>query len=1196
MSKPTRFVNLHAHTGFSSFDGLGFPQDHFEWCIENGLDAHAITEHGQMNSFAHAYLWAKTWNKDHPDKPFKFLPGVEAYFHPSLTEWSALKEQMKVDSDAIKRHNEIMKREAYVPLKPGDLLADPDDTGENVGNQLVLENEEESKGGGHKSNPLNRRHHLVLLAKDSVGLQKIYAAISRSYLKGFYRFPRMDPGILGEVGVKGHVIATTACIGGPLAYEIFAVFPDTEWGNLNDTLLDDPAKMDEVCSRILPVFQTLVEVFGFENLYLELQFNKMPQQHLVNRAIIEFAKRNNFTAQLIVTCDAHYPRPELWREREIYKKLGHLNYEEYNADSLPKSRDDLLCELYPKNVDQLWDTYKATTEGKSYYDEDMICAAVQRTHDIAHKVIGEVKQDMSIKLPQKIIPKGMAAIDYLIELCKKGMAKRKLTSKPEYVERLKEELGVIKKLNVSEYFVTLHRTLELARDVTLIGPGRGSGSGSLVNYVLYNTELDPIVWNLPFSRFLSAYRVGMADVDTDVGDRDKVLAVLRAEFGYENVVPISNYNTFKVKSLLKDLSKFYGIPYEEVNAATKTVEQSVRKATTKHGDDKNLFVLTYEDALIYDKPFKAFIDKHPEVGESMTVLFKQNRSLGRHAGGVLICDDLKDKMPLITSAGEPQSPWVEGVNFKHLEKVGNFIKYDILGLETLRLIERTIELILERSGVEPVFSNVRKWFDENMGLDIIDLNDQHVYEYVYHSARWAAIFQCTSVGAQRFFVKSKPRSIIDIAALTSIYRPGPLAAKVDKLWLEHETDPYDWGHPLINETLKKTRGLLVFQESVMELANKVGGFPMEQCDEIRRAIMKRSISGGEAAKKAAHDLEQSFIDGAVKNGVPESIAKKAYETILWMSGYGFNQAHAVAYAIDSYYCAWLMTYYEEEWLCAYLEASSNNPDDKSRASSTVRSLGYEIVPIDINYADETWRILPGKKFMPSFLSCKGIGKSAVQEIKENRPYKTIEDVLWNSDGTWRHSKFNKRGLEGLISIGGFDSLDCIGSDKTFATRHQMHHIIIENNNDIRKSSRKDALIGKKSFYELTKTTRELVEWTAREIVDKHIEYLGSFDGTTLIPPAVLKVLADKGVQPIDEYEEQAIYWFIIVSAVVKKSKNGKDYVLAEVIGGNDKRHKMFIWGAKSVEKLGLMEPSVATVSQSDFGFSTNAWQLRRLNV
>jgi DNA polymerase III alpha subunit len=194
--------------------------------------------------------------------------------------------------------------------------------------------------------------------------------------------------------------------------------------------------------------------------------------------------------------------------------------------------------------------------------------------------------------------------------------------------------------------------------------------------------------------WILTHNSGAPDIDSDLADRDKVLDQLRDYFGYRNVVPISNMNCFKVKSLLSDLSKFYGIPFDEVKVATRTVEQDVRRATTKHGDDKNLFVLKYDDALKHSKSFKAFIDQHPEVGESMNVLFKQNKSLGRHAGGVLICDDLPNKIPLITNRGEPQAPWVEGVNFKSLEKVGNFIKYDALGLETLRLIERAIELII----------------------------------------------------------------------------------------------------------------------------------------------------------------------------------------------------------------------------------------------------------------------------------------------------------------------------------------------------------------------------------------------------------------------------------------------------------------------------------------------------------------------
>jgi len=245
---------------------------------------------------------------------------------------------------------------------------------------------------------------------------------------------------------------------------------------------------------------------------------------------------------------------------------------------------------------------------------------------------------------------------------------------------------------------------------------------------------------------------------------------MRKEFGRDNVVPISNYNLLKVKSLVKDLSKFYSIPFEEANRATATVEHEVRKATIKAGEDKNLFVLKFEDAMGYvcakydandpeskktctgcspdciKKPvspsFRGFIEKYPEVGQSMGVLFKQNRSLGRHAGGVLVCDDLQKKMPLIVSGGECQSPWCEGMNVKHLEKIGNFIKYDLLGLSTLRLFERTIELILKKEGKAQTFANVKQWFDDNMAVEKIDTNDQSVYEYVYHDGRFPAVFQC----------------------------------------------------------------------------------------------------------------------------------------------------------------------------------------------------------------------------------------------------------------------------------------------------------------------------------------------------------------------------------------------------------------------------------------------------------------------
>lgn len=200
---------------------------------------------------------------------------------------------------------------------------------------------------------------------------------------------------------------------------------------------------------------------------------------------------------------------------------------------------------------------------------------------------------------------------------------------------------------------------------------------------------------------------------------------------------------------------------------------------------------------------------------------------------------------------------------------------------------------------EPTFDDIKMWYENNMSPHVIDLNDQEAFK-VYSEGRHAGIFQLTSKGAQQLFKKARPTSVIDIAALTSIYRPGPLAAHVDKLWLKHEVEPYDWGHPLINSTLKETRGLLVFQEGVMALVNKVSGFPLSETDEVRRAIMKRSISGGEAAKKKMKELEDSIVAGAVKNGVPEATARKMYETICFMSGYGFNKCVTSDTEVNTY--------------------------------------------------------------------------------------------------------------------------------------------------------------------------------------------------------------------------------------------------------------------------------------------------------
>ena len=898
VTPPQRFVGLHSHTGFSTFDGMGLPQEHIDFCIENGLDAWSMTDHGHMNAFGHAWSHVEALNK--AGGKFKMLPGCEMYLHPDLNEWKKDLISSKEETANSKRS----KNEKIVT--PLAMVVDKDDEAVEVdidNAALTIENEEESKST-KLYKPVNRRHHLVVIPKTSAALERLFGLVSKSYSEGFYRFPRIDYKML-KSAAQGDFFVSSACVGGSLSWQIFQELQGVEFDNLNWKLLDDKSLMERVLVRIGNVYDRMTDAVGRENFHLELQFNKLQAQHLTNRALIEFARRNNLTEKLVVTCDSHYARPEHWKEREIYKKLGFQSFEKFNPESLPKSRDDLKCELYPKNAKQVWETYLETRGDTNFYDDALVKDAVERTHDIAHNEIGNVKPDCSVKLPTYVIPEDNTANEALTELVKEGLRKKGFHTNKEYVERAIYELKVIKGKDFASYFLTMKEIIDIAKSRMFVGPGRGSACGSLVCYVLEITDVDPIKYNLLFERFISPDRAGLPDIDTDVENRDLLLELMRNKFGSENIIPISNYNTFKLKSLVRDISRFYSIPLDEVNASLFTAERDVVNATKKLGDDKNLFVLTFDDCYSHSKPFKTFIDKYPHLAESAKVLFRQNKSLGRHAGGVIVSERIAERMPLIVARGEQQTPWVEGMNYKHLESLG-WVKFDLLGLETLRMIRRTIELILLRKeGIEtPTFEQTNNWFNKNMSNDVIDFDDQKVYENVYHQAthRSPGVFQLTSQGAQRLFKNAKPTSLVDIATLTSIFRPGPLAAKVDKLYLENRENPesLDYKHPLIKQVLEPTFNTIIFQEQIMSLCHIVAGFPKSECDKVRKNILKRQGGNPEESIKKAKAMKDDFVKGSVNNGVSESVAGRLWDDVLYFAGYGFNLTCSFDTEVNTY--------------------------------------------------------------------------------------------------------------------------------------------------------------------------------------------------------------------------------------------------------------------------------------------------------
>lgn len=523
--RPKRFVSLHAHSNLSVGDAIGLPQEHMDYAIKNGMDGLVLTDHGTMSGISHQQLHSK--KLEGRGIKFKAIPGVEAYFLDSLSDWRNLVKVQKANQQLQKTManigNEFADTEADMDTKHGKETSEDEEGG------TVIEIESETKSERKFDDPIKQRNHLVLLPKNDTGLKSLFRVVSESYIDGFYRYPRIDFDILKR-HAKGNIVASSACIGGRLAKIVFDnQDPNVEWRSWKVT--------DYNIEKIQKELKTLTDKFvdclcGEENYYLELQMNRLGPQQLVNYHLMELAKRTGL--KLVVTTDSHYSNPEHWREREIYKAMAWSSKTKGTIDpnALPKTIDELKCELYPKNAEQLWKTYleQKAVYPEVYTDDQLICDAIERTHDIAHNLIGDVSIDRKIKLPGigQLIEKnrleslletfmGMSeddiALKELVQLGIDGLRKKNKANDEVYIARLKHELEVIKHLKFAKYFLTFHKIMAVVRDELLSGTGRGSAAGSLLAYVLEITQIDPIKYNLLFARMLTKSKVGWPDID-----------------------------------------------------------------------------------------------------------------------------------------------------------------------------------------------------------------------------------------------------------------------------------------------------------------------------------------------------------------------------------------------------------------------------------------------------------------------------------------------------------------------------------------------------------------------------------------------------------------------------------------------------------------------------------------------------------
>ncbi len=1181
---PNRFVGLHAHSGFSTMDGLGYPAQHIDFVLQNGMDAWALTDHGNGSGLAHARSHALKLKKKGVN--YRQLNGVEFYFVPSLKNW-AVQYQDHKDAVAAARSEKKAKESTDI------------DADDEAGAGHIIENEDETKDSSSlavKDDEWKRRYHLVVIAKNNQGLSNLFTLVKRSFKEGYYRFPRIDFDMLKEHG-EGLVVST-ACIGGIMSNRVLR----------GQAMQKSDA---EIQTELKNLTDRFVDAVGLDNFNLEIQFNRLQAQHDVNRHLIQLHKSTGIP--LVATCDSHYPTPDKWKTRELYKKLAWMNAKE-EPKPLP-TFEELKCELYPKNADQMWDEFSRHIDSYDFYkgNEELVRDAIERTHDIAWQQCEDVWVDTKAKLPVFATPE-KSEFQQLVDLVKTRMFEIGLHEKPEYMERVKEELSDIKHLGHASYFLTMYKIFHRAQEKTLLGPGRGSAPGSLVNYILGITQIDPLPYGLLWNRFLGRHRVSWPDIDSDAGDRDVLIEAARELFGEDAVIPVSNFNTLKLKSLVKDVSKFFNVPFDEVNAVTGPLQDEVMPHAKDDDQEKSVFVLKHDDCMKYSPAYKAFMEKYPEVEEHVNALFMENRSIGRHAGGVLVAepDVLAKTMPIIGVRGELQTPWTEGMNFRNLEDNG-FLKFDFLGLTLLKDVENCIKRILIKQGTKnPSFSQIKDFFDQYLNCRTVTQDDQEVWKHVYHEGRFVGVFQFTADGARKFCLDAKPTNIGELAALTAIYRPGPLKANVHKLYVQAKKDAskIKYDHPVIQDVLGPTFGYVVFQEQFMMLAQKLAGFSPGEADQLRKTLVKKSLDtlGKKSSEKEA--ARKQFIEGALAlHNVPEKVTGPLWDTIEAFSVYGFNKSHSVSYAIDSYYAAWLHTHYEKEWLATILQSETGNPKGLGKTITEIKQIGYKFSQVDINYSGDSWSYSDEiQAFVPPLTSVKGLGDAAVAEIMTNRPYRNIDDLLFDQEGNWRHSKLNRSCFDALLLVEGFSSLDDMKTEKV-KNHKVLHDIIIGHYDELRKGRAGMTKTALKKWVKEHGKERNLVEdliseygsnedWSRVEKIKNAYEILSGINEELVFPPEIMRKLEKAQVPSITALPGgcKGIVWFCAQDVVKKQTKTGKSFISINALDDSNTTVRLRVWGQFKEDPEPFTMWMAEVEMDPSWGASTTATKMKRIEV
>lgn len=803
----------------------------------------------------------------------------------------------------------------------------------------------------------NKYYHLILLAKNNEGYKNLSNIVSIGFTEGYYYKPRVDL----ETIEKYHegLVCCSACMGGSLAQAILK----------ND--------MDEA-ERIALWHKNL---FG-DDYYLEVQSNTLREQALVNQKLVELSRKLNIP--LVATNDAHYLRKE----------------DSYNHDVL-------LCIQTGKKVN---DEDRMRFETNDFYvksEEEMreffkgIPEAVDNTVKIAEKCNVEIEFGVT-KLPNYDVPKEFSThAEYFRKLCYDGI-KNRYGENPseEIMKRVEYELSVVEKMGYVDYYLIVWDFINYAKTVGIaVGPGRGSGAGSIIAYAVGITDIDPIKYSLLFERFLNPERISMPDFDIDFcyERRPEVIEYVGRKYGHDHVAQIITFGTMSARMVIRDVGRALDFPYAETDKLAKMIPNELH--------------ITIKKALEQNRELRELYESNEEIKKLLDIAIGLEglpRQASTHACGVVITKDpVNTYVPLYVKDDQISTQYI----MTTLEELG-LLKMDFLGLRTLTVIEDAKKLVKKCRGIDVEFDK--------------DMSDSKVYK-LWAEGKTSGIFQFESQGMINFMKELKPDSLEDIIAGVSLYRPGPM----DQIprYIKNKLNPEhaEYTHPALEPILNVTYGCMVYQEQVMQIVRDLAGYSLGRADLVRRAMGKKKLDV--MAKEREYFIHGQtdeegniIIPGCVRNGIDEQSANKIFDEMAEFAKYAFNKSHAAAYAVVAYRTAYLKAYYPQEFMAATLNSFLGNLDKVPEYIEECKRLGIEILKPDINESYTKFAVYD-KKIRFGMGSVKNVGIAAVDAIvaerKKNGDYKSFVDFCERISS----EAVNKKCIESLIKSGAFDGFE-----------------------------------------------------------------------------------------------------------------------------------------------------------------------------